>query len=76
MSVYEENLWRDFIRLIKRNCDIEDDEDVDEIIDEIRNHVIDWYDDNSYYVKPEDILMDYTFCTPLEAHKYLALFSD
>ena len=45
-----------------------------EIIDEIRFQISDWYEGNSYYPKPEDILVDYTFCTPEQAHKFLQLF--
>lgn len=45
-----------------------------DLFDEIRYQVADWYDNSSYYVKPEDILVDYTFCTHREAHKFLTLF--
>ena len=47
---------------------------VDETFYEIANHIADWYDDESYYIKPEDIICDYTFCTQLEAHEILPLF--
>lgn len=49
---------------------------ISEIIDEIQIHVNDWYEGNSYYPKPEDILMDYTQCTHLQAHKFLPAFTE
>lgn len=49
---------------------------ISEIIDEIQLQVINWYDNNSDYGKPEDILQDYIHCTAEEAHRYLPLFTD
>ena len=68
--------WTEFINLMRKNCDVPDDETGYEIIDEIRYQIYDWYDDKSYYPKPEDILQDYVFCTPAEAHYFLPLFID
>ena len=47
---------------------------VDETFHEICYQILDWYDNYSYYPKPEDIIVDYTFCTPQEAHEFLPLF--
>lgn len=71
-----EDLWAEFIHLISKNCTMKHHDEVDELIDEIRYQVLDWYDGNSYYAKPEDILVDYTFCTPAQAHKFLVLFTE
>ena len=49
---------------------------ISEIIDEIQFQVVNWYDNNSDYPKPEDILVDYLHCTQAEAHKFLPLFTD
>ena len=49
---------------------------ISEVIDEIQLQVIMWYNGESTYPKPEDILVDYTFCTPQEAHFYLPVFTE
>lgn len=49
---------------------------VDETFREICYQILDWYGESSYYPKPEDIIVDYTFCTPQEAHEFLPLFLD
>lgn len=49
---------------------------ISEILDEIQCQVINWYDKQSDYVKPEDILVDYLHCTQYEAHKFLPIFTD
>lgn len=49
---------------------------ISEIVDEIQLQVINWYDNNSDYPKPEDILQDYIHCTAEEAHRFLPLFVD
>ena len=66
--------WTEFINLMRKNCNIHDDETGYELIDEIRYQINDWYDGHSYYPKPEDILTDYIFCTPVQAHYFLPLF--
>ncbi len=43
-------------------------------IDEATWQVTDWYNGCSYYPKPEDILVDFFFITPEEAHRFLPLF--
>ena len=47
---------------------------ISEIVDEIQLQVINWYDNQSDYGKPEDILVDYLHCTQYEAHKFLPIF--
>ena len=49
---------------------------ISEIVDEIQLQVINWYDNNSDYQKPEDILQDYIHCTAEEAHRFLPIFTD
>ena len=45
-----------------------------DVIDECRWHVNDWYNGESYYAKPEDILVDFFFLTHEQAHRFLPLF--
>ena len=58
------------------NSNIYIQEYISEIVDEIQLQVINWYDNNSDYPKPEDILVDYIHCNQYEAHKFLPLFTD
>ena len=46
----------------------------EEIADQIKFEISEWYDGNSHYPKPEDIIVDYIFCTAEEAHYFLPLF--
>lgn len=45
-----------------------------ETLDEVQVQVSDWYDGESYYPKPEDILVDFFFLTHEQAHRFLPLF--
>ena len=51
----------------------------DEIVDQIKFEIADWYGVSKKhsmlsYAKPEDIIVDYIFCTAEEAHYFLPLF--
>ena len=66
----------EFLQIARDNLCPDDDEVLWETIDEVRYQVNDWYSGQSYYGKPEDILEDYFFLTPQQAHKYLILFKE
>lgn len=46
----------------------------EDLLQEISWQVSDWYEGDSYYPKPEDILIDYVQLSPLDAHRFLPLF--
>ena len=50
------------------------DELYEDLLQEIQWQVSDWYEGDSYYPKPEDILIDYVQLSPLDAHRFLPLF--
>ena len=70
------NLWEEFLSIARTNLSPDDDYVFEDVLDQVRWQVSDWYNGESYYGKPEDILQDYFFLTPKEAHKYLILFRD
>ena len=47
----------------------------EDLLQEISWQVSDWYEGDSYYPKPEDILIDYVQLSPLDAHRFLPLFT-
>ena len=47
----------------------------EDLLQEISWQVSDWYEGDSYYPKPEDILIDYVQISPLDAHRFLPLFT-
>ena len=47
----------------------------EDLLQEIFWQVSDWYEGDSYYPKPEDILIDYVQLSPLDAHRFLPLFT-
>lgn len=49
-------------------------EQYEDLLQEIQWQVDDWYDDNTYYPKPEDILVDYVQISAEDAHRFLPLF--
>ena len=51
------------------------DELYEDLLQEIQWQVSDWYEGDSYYPKPEDILVDYLQLSPLDAHRFLPLFT-
>lgn len=51
------------------------DEMYEDVMQEIQWQVSDWYEGESYYPKPEDILVDYLQLSPLDAHRFLPLFT-
>ena len=51
------------------------DELYEDLLQEIQWQIADWYEDSSYYAKPEDILVDFLQFSPLDAHRFLSLFT-
>ena len=51
------------------------DELYEDLLQEIHWQIADWYDDSSYYAKPEDILVDFLQFSQLDAHRFLPLFT-
>lgn len=51
------------------------DEMYEDVVNEIAWQVGDWHEGVSYYVKPEDILVDFLQLSPLDAHRFLPLFT-
>ena len=51
------------------------DELYEDLLQEIQWQVSDWYEGDSYYPKPEDILVDFLQLSPLDAHRFLPLFT-
>lgn len=47
----------------------------EDLMQEIQWQVSDWYEGESYYAKPEDILVDFLQLSPLDAHRFLPLFT-
>lgn len=71
-----ELLLAEFLDIAHINLLPDDEDAFSDVIEEARWQVSDWYNGVSYYGKPEDILEDYFFLTPAQAHKYLVLFRD
>lgn len=57
------------------NLELTLEELYDDLVQEIGWQIADWYDGDSYYAKPEDILVDYVQLSPLDAHRFLPLFT-
>lgn len=51
------------------------DELYEDVMQEIQWQISDWYEGESYYPKPEDILVDYLQFSPLDAHRFLPLLT-
>lgn len=51
------------------------DEVYEDVMQEIKWQIADWYGGESYYAKPEDILVDYLQFSPLDAHRFLPLLT-
>ena len=51
------------------------DEVFEDVMQEIQWQIADWYEGESYYPKPEDILVDYLQFSPLDAHRFLPLLT-
>lgn len=47
----------------------------EDLVQEIQWQIADWYNGESYYPKPEDILVDYLQFCSLDAHRFLPLFT-
>ena len=67
-------LQEDFLATARKNLQPQDEEEFSDVIQEALWQVSDWYNNESYYGKPEDILQDYFFLTAEQAHKYLPIF--
>ena len=51
------------------------DELYEDTVQEIQWQVSDWYGGESYYPKPEDILVDFLQFSSIDAHRFLPLFT-
>ncbi len=67
-------LQEEFFAIARENLKPDSEEAFSDVIEEAQIQVSDWYDNNSYYPKPEDILVDYFFLTHEQAHRFLPLF--
>lgn len=55
------------------DMDLTIDELYEDLVQEIQWQIADWYNGESYYPKPEDILIDYLQFSSLDAHIFLPL---
>ena len=69
-------LWAEFLDIAHINLSPDNEYVFEDVLDQARWQVSDWYNGASYYGKPEDILEDFFMLTPAQAHKYLVLFRD
>lgn len=70
------DLQEEFFSIARENLAPDDEEAFSDVIEEARWQVNDWYNGSSYYPKPEDILQDFFFLTPEQAHKFLPIFRE
>ena len=63
-----------FHRITPENFGIKPEEIFEEHLDEAKILICDWYNAQSYYGKPEDILQEYFGLTPKQANYFLPLF--
>ena len=68
------DLQEEFFSIARENLAPDDEEAFSDVIEEARWQVVDWYNGCSFYAKPEDILEDYSFLTPEQAHRFLPIF--
>lgn len=68
------DLQVEFLQIARQNLSPDDEEAFSDVIDEATWQISDWYNGESYYVKPEDILQEYFFLTPKQAHRFLPIF--
>ncbi len=62
-------------KMYPTNLDIPIEEWYEDVMQEIQWQIADWYNGESYYPKPEDILVDYLQFSSLDAHRFLPLFT-
>jgi len=76
MTEKSQNLQEIFLETIDKTLCPDSPEMIDEVIQEVQWQVYDWYNGESYYNKPEDILQDYLFLSAKQAHDFLPLFKE
>lgn len=69
-------LKKRFLNLAKERLAPDDESAFFDVIQEAQWQVNDWYNNDSYYPKPEDILEDFFFLSAEEAHEFLPLFKE
>lgn len=69
------DLQEEFFEIARKNLAPDSDEIFSDVIEEAQWQVNDWYNGCSYYPKPEDILVDFFFLTPEQAHRFLPIFN-
>lgn len=67
-------LQEEFFAIARKNLQPVSEEAFSDVLDEAMVQVSDWYNGESYYPKPEDILVDFFFLTHEQAHRFLPLF--
>ena len=67
-------LQAEFFAIARKNLKPDSEEAFSDVIEEAQIQVNDWYNNCSYYTKPEDILVDFFFLTHEQAHRFLPLF--
>lgn len=67
-------LQEEFFAIARENLQPDSEEAFSDVLDEAMVQVSDWYNGESYYPKPEDILVDFFFLTHEQAHRFLPLF--
>ena len=67
-------LQEEFFAIARENLAPDSEEAFSDVIEEAQWQVNDWYNGSSYYPKPEDILVDFFFLTPEQAHRFLPIF--
>lgn len=76
MAEKPQNLQENFLQTINKTLRPDSPEFIDEFIQEAQWQVFDWYNNESYYNKPEDILQEFFFLSPKQAHDFLPLFKE
>ncbi|MBO7733462.1 MAG: hypothetical protein J6S67_12935 [Methanobrevibacter sp.] len=69
-------LQEEFFAIARKNLQPDSEEAFSDVIEEAVWQVNDWYNGESYYPKPEDILTDFFFLTHEQAHRFLPLFKE
>ena len=76
MTETNATLQENFLQTINKTLHPDSPELIDELIQEAQWQVFDWYNGESYYGKPEDILQEFFFLSPKQAHDFLPLFKE
>lgn len=70
----KDKLREEFFSIVRENVAADSEENFQDIFQEAIWQMNDWYNNDSYYPKPEDILADFFFLTPEQCHRFLSVF--